>query len=180
MPVKQREMLWDCSNDYDTEVKYKKGTTEATPNQGVCSGLSAEWCKNILKGVRPELSKPFLVQGMIYQRFYDFGFDKSGSDGATVKLFATAGLNELTNVTHATARKTAAALWATTGVFWIGLTNHAIAAARRDANRALLFFDPNFGCYAVHSELRLKQLLRQARKAVGAGIPIEEHKVELE
>ncbi len=175
--VKQRELLWTSSNDYDTEIKYAKGTTTASANQGVCSGLSAEWCKNILNGVRAESSKPFLLQGLIYQRFYDWGSDR---EERNAKVMATAGLSQTAKVNYSTAQKTAAGLWADTGVFLVGLTNHKIAYANTaGTNNVALLFDPNYGCYAVHSESRLKELLRQARTAVGAGIPMDTRKVVL-
>jgi hypothetical protein len=88
MPV-DPDLLWVCSNDYDTEIKYQQGTTKASANQGVCAGLSVEWCKNMLKGIRPELSKPFLLQGMLYQRFYDWGTSDADRNN---KLFEKAGV----------------------------------------------------------------------------------------
>jgi hypothetical protein len=171
-------MLWPCSNDYDTEVKYTKGTTNASDNQGVCSGLSIEWCKNMLRGTRPELSKPQLLQGMIYQRFYDFGFNSTGSDAATAKLFATAGVTEMSKQTEPTVQSVAASLWGLTGAFWIGYSNHAVAAAKIDGAGSFFFFDPNFGCYEVSSQQRLEQLLEQGRNAVGAENSVDFHKVQ--
>jgi hypothetical protein len=195
----QKEMLWSCSNDYDTEVKFRierpdpaskvvggpkqtfkllkdkpgeapTSVGEMTPsaNQGVCSGLSAEWCKNILKGVRPELSKPFLMQGMIYQRFYDWG------DDAEAKLMEKAGLGQMSTSLYATARLAAQGLWRTEGAVLVGLSNHMTAMAKtKGTNGTLLYFDPNFGCYAVSSELRLQQLIEQAQSAVGATKEVE-------
>jgi Tfp pilus assembly protein PilN len=48
-----------------------------------------EWCKNILRGVRPELSEPFLLQAFLYQRFYDWGKD---DDAKNAKIFAAAAV----------------------------------------------------------------------------------------
>ena len=173
---KQKEMLWECSNDYDTEVSYQKGTTVASANQGVCAGLAIEFCKNILKGTRPELSKPFLLQGMLYQRFYDWGTDDAESNA---KLFSKAGVTSDAGNKSATQAAGASYLWGKQGVFWGGWDCHACAVAKTDSNRPWLFFDPNFGCYAVHSELRLAQLFEQGRKAVSAGAWIEFYKVTL-
>lgn len=165
MPIVQREMLWECDNDYDTEIRYTKGTAQPSANQGVCAGLSAEWCKNILKGVRPELSKPFLLQGMIYQRFYDFGSDR---EERNAKAIATAGMTQKSKMDFATPRLAAQGLWRSSGAFLVGLSNHKIAVAKTDGTKTLLFFDPNFGCYSVVSELRLQELIQQAQDAVGA------------
>ena len=164
MKVKIRELLWDCSNDYDTEVRYKKGTTKSSDNQGVCAGLAIEWCKNILKGIRPELTKPFLLQGMIYQRFYDWGTD---DDERNAKIFSTAGVTAGTRTKHTTAHTTAKSMWPRSGVWWGGYDCHAVAVAKTGTG-PWLFFDPNFGCYAVHSELRMTELFRQGRDTVGA------------
>jgi hypothetical protein len=112
------DLLWDCSNDYDTEVRYRKGTTIASANQGVCAGLAIEWCKNILKGTRVELTKPFLLQGMLYQRFYDWG--TSDAD-ANSKLFGTAGVTAGRLSRHTTAHTTAEHIWPKTGAWWGGL-----------------------------------------------------------
>lgn len=161
----QNELMWECSNDYDTEVTYQKGTAIASANQGVCAGLSIEWCKNILKSVRPETSKPFLLQGMLYQRFYDWGTDDATRNA---KLFATAGVTAGAQEKRSTAHQAATYLWAIQGVFWGGYNVHAVAAAKTSSTGPYLFFDPNYGCYAVHSEKRLTELFRQGRKAVGA------------
>lgn len=163
MPV-DKDLMWTSSNDYDTEVTYAAGTTKASANQGVCAGLAIEWCKNILKGNRPELSKPFLLQGMLYQRFYDWG--TSDSDRNT-KLFGKAGVTAGSRSKHTTAHTTAASMWGKTGVWWGGYDCHAVATAKV-GTKPWLFFDPNYGCYAVHSELRMIELFRQGRKAVGA------------
>jgi hypothetical protein len=174
--VQQRELLWECSNDYDTEVTYKKGTTKASANQGVCAGLSIEFCKNILKGTRPELSKPFLTQGMIYQRFYDWGTDDASRNA---KMFSTAEVNS--DGGHKSASQAAGAtyIWGKQAVFWGGWDCHACAVAKVGANRPFLFFDPNFGCYAVHSELRLAELFEQGRNAVDAAAWIEFYTITL-
>ena len=172
----QAELLWECDNDYDTEIKYEKGTAKASANQGVCSGLSAEWCKNILKGVRPELSKPFLLQGMLYQRFYDWGANREEKNA---KIMATAGLTQRSKLDFATARLAAQGLWRSEAVFLVGLTNHKIAVAKTAKTKALLLFDPNFGCYSVVSELRLQELIEQAQKAVSAGKSLDTRSVDL-
>lgn len=163
--VQQRELLWECSNDYDTEISYQRGTTVASANQGVCAGLAIEWCKNILKGVRPELSKPFLMQGMLYQRFYDWGSDDATRNS---NMFSKAGVSGSGHVRKSNARRSAKHMWTQRGVYWGGYNCHAIAVVKVDTIGPHLFFDPNFGCYAVHSELRLAELFRQGRRAVGA------------
>lgn len=173
---KQKELLWECSNDYDTEITYKKGTTVASSNQGVCAGLAIEWCKNILKGVRPELSKPFLMQGMLYQRFYDWGTDDATRNS---NMFSKANVSASNYVKKSTARSSASEMWGKQGVFWGGYNCHAIAVVKNDANGPHLFFDPNFGCYAVHSELRLAELFRQGRNAVGAKTWMEFYSIAL-
>jgi hypothetical protein len=172
----QAELLWECDNDYDTEIKYEKGTVKASANQGVCSGLSAEWCKNILKGVRPELSKPFLLQGMIYQRFYDWGADR---EERNAKIIATAGMTQRSKQDYATARLAAQGLWRSDAVFLVGLSNHMIAAAKTANTKTMLLFDPNFGCYSVVSELRLQELIDQAENAVSAAKALDTRLVDL-
>lgn len=117
--IRQHEMLWDSSNDYDTEIKYKKGTIVPSANQGVCAGLAIEWCKNILKGIRPELSKPFLLQGMIYQRFYDWGKDDAERNG---NLFSKASVSSQDYKKCNTARLSAAYIFGKQGVFWADTT----------------------------------------------------------
>ena len=174
MPV-DPDLLWVCSNDYDTEIKYQQGTTKASANQGVCAGLSVEWCKNMLKGIRPELSKPFLLQGMLYQRFYDWGTSDADRNN---KLFEKAGVTAGARRKHTSAHTTAADMWARTGVWWGGYDCHAVAIAKVDG-KPWLFFDPNFGCYAVHSELRMAELFRQGRKAVGAATWMEFYPITL-
>ena len=175
MPPTPNELLWSCSNDYDTEVRYTKGTITASANQGVCAGLAIEWCKNILNGVRPELSKPFLLQGMIYQRFYDWGTSDADRNS---KLFGKAGVNAGTRSKHTTAHSMASSMWPKTGVHWGGYNVHAVAVAKVGTG-PWLFFDPNFGCYAVHSELRMTELFRQGRKAVGADTWMEFYPITL-
>ena len=173
---KQAEMLWTCSNDHDTEIKYQKGTVVASANQGVCAGLAIEWCKNILKGTRPELSKPFLLQGMLYQRFYDWGTDDATRNS---NLFSKAAVSSGNYKKCATAHSSAQYIWGKQGVFWGGYNVHAIAVVKTDNNSPYLFFDPNFGCYAVQSEKRLTELFRQGRKAVGAATWMEFYQVTL-
>lgn len=175
MTITRHELLWSCSNDYDTEVRYTKGTTTASANQGVCAGLAIEWCKNLLKGVRPELSKPFLLQGMLYQRFYDWGTSDADRNA---KLFEKAGVNAGPRSRHATAHSMAASIWPKSGVWWGGYDVHAVAVGKT-AEGTWMFFDPNFGCYAVHSQLRLTELFRQGRNAVGASSWMEFYPITL-
>lgn len=158
-------MLWNCSNDYDTEIKYKKGTTKASENQGVCAGLAIEFCKNILKGTRPELSKPFLLQSMVYQRFYDWGQNDAERNK---KLFSTASVTAGALLYGNNIHKAAAEVWNKDAVFWGRYDCHAVAVVKIAGTQTQLFFDPNFGCYTVHSEQRLVNLFLQGQSAVGA------------
>lgn len=162
---KQNEMLWSCSNDYDTEIKYKKGTTKASENQGVCAGLAIEFCKNILKGTRPELSKPSLLQSMLGQRFYDWG--KSNAD-ANSKLFRTASVTAGTRRWGKNIHEAATEVWNKDAVFWGGYDCHAVAVVKTAGTQSQLFFDPNYGCYEVRAKERLVQLFLQGRNAVDA------------
>lgn len=166
-----RELLWDSSNDYCTETKYKRGSTTATTPMGVCAGLSTEWCKSILKGVRPELSKPLLMQAMLYQRFFDWSEQSTGTSTAIDKAFALAGLTRGSSWVFNNANAAAQGIWRTEGVCWLRFSNHAIASAKVAGKR--LFFDPNFGCYEVPSEERLQQLLVQGQNAVKAKKTVE-------
>lgn len=166
-----RELLWDCSNDYCTETTYRKGTATASAPMGVCAGLSTEWCKNILKGVRPELSKPMLLQGMLYQRFFDWSEQASGTTDAIDKAFQLAGLLRGYSSVFSSAGIAAQGIWRTDAVCWLRFSNHAIAAAK--TAKGFFFFDPNFGCYEVANELRLQQLLEQGQRAVGAKKTVE-------
>jgi hypothetical protein len=166
-----RELLWDCSNDYCTETAYARGTTTASDPMGVCAGLVTEWCKNILKSVRPELSKPFLLQAMLYQRFFDWSEKAVDTSAAIDKAFALAGLRRGYSTVFSSAGIAAQGIWRTDAVCWLRFSNHAIAAAKQ--SQRVLFFDPNFGCYEVPNELRLQQLLEQGQNAVKAQKTVE-------
>jgi hypothetical protein len=159
-------MLWDCSNDFDTEIKYKKGTKQASENQGVCAGLAIEFCKNILKGNPPWMSKPFLLQGMLYQRFYDWG--KSSAE-CNSKLFSTASVTAGTRRWGRNLHEAATEVWNKDAVFWGGYDCHAIAVVKTAGTKSQLFFDPNYGCYEVHSKERLEHLFLQGKDTVNAG-----------
>ena len=173
----QNELIWSCHNDYDTEIKYVKGSTRATPNQGVCAGLAIEWCKNLLNGKRPVLSKPFLLQGMLYQRFYDWGTDDATRNS---NMFAKASVSAGTRRNGNSAHRSADVVWNVDGVFWGGYNNHAIAVAKTAGSSSQLFFDPNFGCYAVHSKSRLAELFDQGRDAVDAENNMEFYPITLD
>ena len=175
MPGATNDLLWTSSNDYDSEVKYKKGTTIASKNQGVCAGLAIEWCKNILNGIAPEKSKPHLMRGMILQRYYDWG---KGIAESNNKLFTMAEVTAGEMVKGNSAHTTAGRMWPRDGTWWGGYDVHAVAVAK-PAGKPWLFYDPNYGCYAVHSELRLTKLFRQGRNAVGAEFKMEFFQISL-
>ena len=157
MPLDDR--IWDCGNDYDTEVKYRKGTsTQAKPNAGVCAGQSALWCYNMQSGVRDVFSKPELMRAMILQRLYDWHNDRG-------QLCGKVGLKVDDERTFGRYKTACEYMEGHKGTYYITLYGHGVAAHHDDSFK--YFFDPNFGCYRFVAAGRLLKLARSARSAVG-------------
>jgi len=157
MPL--NDLIWDCGNDFDTEVTYKKGTAvQAKPNAGVCAGQSALWCYNLQSGVRDIFSKPDLMRAMILQRLYDWHNDRGqlcGKVGLSVDLAREFGRYK-TACEYMESNK---------GTYYITLYGHGVAAHHDNAFK--YFFDPNFGCYRFGAAGRMLKLARRSRSAVG-------------
>ena len=113
---------------------------------------------------------------MLYQRFYDWGTSDATRNA---NLFDKAGVSQQSYKKRNSARGGASELWGKVGAYWGGYNNHAISVCKMSDQSPQLFFDPNFGCYTVHSQQRLAELIRQGRNAVGAANWVEFYGVSL-
>ena len=185
----QSQMIWSCSNEYDTETRYVKGTLKPSDAKGVCAGLAIEFCKNILSGTKAEMAKPALMRSMLYQALYDRGFSEPSEllkkegvksvDDENLNLFQKASVHGADRVEFQSFEVAAEVMFNKAGVFWGGYDCHAIALAKVSGSSTLLFFDPNFGCYKVNDKFVLASRFQNSAHAVEAKPWLEFYQITL-
>jgi hypothetical protein len=129
--------LYSCENTVGTQTKYEKGTTTISKTyEGICKGQAVTWCRNMLDGKAPKLTKPSYDRAAALQVRYEW----SDSD----KMFRLASMVAAGHYNGA-GSILAGQVINQPGVYQIRYTGHALAAANQGGK--FYFFDSEQGLY---------------------------------
>jgi|WetSurMetagenome_2_1015567.scaffolds.fasta_scaffold55857_1 hypothetical protein len=146
--------LYECVNTVATDVLYDKHAPLKikSSSEGICKGQAIVWCRNMLDGISPALTKPSYQRAAALQVI----FERSGSESA----FRQASMvptniqgNVYTLFWHITHNA---------GVYQIRIDGHALAAANQ--NHKSYFFNADEGLYEYEAAVDFnKKMLERPR-----------------
>jgi hypothetical protein len=112
--------------------------------EGICTAMSAVWCRNMLQGVRDLLSKPDYTLASTLQAKYEI-VHQSDYDafltGMAMKVLSTRTWNGIPNLLSNLAK--------TNGQYMLRYPGHAMGAKIGDG--AYYFFDPEEGLFKYNT-----------------------------
>lgn len=133
--------LYECLNTVATEVLYDKQAplNIKSSSEGICKGQAIVWCRNMLDGMAPELTKPSYQRAAALQVIYE----RRGN----TEVFRMASM-----VPTSIEGDAYALFWHITdkpGIYQIRVKGHALAAANQ--NSKFYFFNADDGLFEYES-----------------------------